>query len=104
MVISTPTTGGRDAAGGYTQGVESTVSNVPVKLTTLSGAEAFRMGHASDTTVYRLRCPVRWGGVDITLAHSQFVTIDSVKYTVSGRGVPQGTSGFQTAVVLREAK
>lgn len=94
----------KDAAGAAVPSTVATVSDVPVRLDTLSPGQAFRMGHMADSTLYRLRAPMKaLNGVLITLKHSQTVTIGGVDYTLIGNGFPQGRSGVQMATLQKEA-
>ena len=92
-------------AGVAKRGQVATSTDVPVQLKKISSAEAFRLGHSVDETVYRVRCPVRSAaGVDIRIAHDQYATIDGIEYLFIGPGNEQGSSGTQHAICKKAAK
>ena len=108
LTISTDA-GSVSADGMYTRGTATTETSVPASLSIASPAEAFKMGHDTDETVYKLRCPLRHpDGTDIRLTHDQRLTMTNAEYPsggafiVIGRGQPQGRSGIQTAIARKD--
>jgi hypothetical protein len=94
-----------DAAGVSKPAVVSTKLNTPCRINTLSPSEAVRYGYAVNETVYRVLMPVRHpDGTDIILSNQQFLTINNIKYQISGEGKPEGDSGYQTAIVKRKVR
>jgi len=94
-----------DTAGASKPSVTSTKTNVPCRLDTLNPSEAVRYGYSVNETVYRVLMPVLHpDGTNIVLSNQQFLTIDSIKYQISGEGKPEGDSGKQTAIVKRKVR
>jgi len=94
----------KDAAGAALPTTSATETNVPIRINRLSPGQVYWMGHASDSSLYRVRCPVMMpDGSNITLTHDQTVTIDSVEYSVLGPGQPMGSSSFQHVIVRKQA-
>lgn len=94
-----------DASGVATRAQVATTTDVPVGLKMIGPAEALRLGHMVDETVWRVRCPIRSaGGTNIRISHDQYATIDSIEYQFLGPGNPQGSSGYQHAICKKAAK
>lgn len=105
MTISTPSFGSTDGTGMPIRTLASESSNVRCRLNTITPGEAARYGHVVNETAYRLICPVKSAaGSDITIRKDQYVTIDSVNYSVLGDGRPEGRGGMQTAILKKERR
>ena len=98
------------ASGMYVPGSATTVTDIPITMSIVTPSEAFKLGHDTDETIWRLRAPIRHqDGSDIRLTHNQYIVVTDAQFTaedftVIGRGQMQGRSGIQTAIVRREAR
>ena len=101
----------KDSAGMYKPTTTTDKEDIACTLEVMSPGEAFRNGHDTDLTMYRIKLCVRHqDGSDIRLSHGQDITVTSNYFpsgramSVIGSGHQQGRSGIQMVIAREESR